>query len=266
MDEIRNSLFRTKKKIKDRLKGSGRKPDGTRISDAGGEGASSMSSLPRPDPHVTVDGSHDREGRGVDIEGREYAQMNLHPKFEVTVKGRPGQERDDVDGKITDRIDPPPSKPSIPHSDSTWRGLIQLPPLIIPLDNPDDSAVSDQVQEVLSPNQSEPNAADENKSNWKSTASATAKLLLHAVRESADAFPPLKAVAGGLFFILENCEVRPHFPTHCSQSLQTPQQTKANEQAIDSLAHRANALSASLCTPVFGGDMKEESRRKGLER
>ena len=50
-------------------------------------------------------------------------------------------------------------------------------------------------------------AADETKSNWKSTASATAKLLLRGVRDSADAFGPLKSVAGGLCFILESCEV-----------------------------------------------------------
>ena len=49
---------------------------------------------------------------------------------------------------------------------------------------------------------------DEYKSGWKSTASAPAKLLLRGVRDSADAFGPLKSVAGGLCFILENCEVR----------------------------------------------------------
>ena len=52
-------------------------------------------------------------------------------------------------------------------------------------------------------------AADETKSDWKSTASSSAKLLLRGVRDSADAFPPLKSVAGGLCFILENCDVRP---------------------------------------------------------
>jgi len=44
-------------------------------------------------------------------------------------------------------------------------------------------------------------------SGWKSAVSAPAKLLLRGVRDSADAFPPLKSVAGGLYFILENCEV-----------------------------------------------------------
>jgi len=46
--------------------------------------------------------------------------------------------------------------------------------------------------------------SDENKPDWKS---GSAKLLLRGVRDSADAFGPLKAVAGGLCFILENCEV-----------------------------------------------------------
>ena len=51
----------------------------------------------------------------------------------------------------------------------------------------------------------EPSAApDENKPDWKS---GSAKMLLREVRDSADAFGPLKAVAGGLCFILENCEV-----------------------------------------------------------
>ena len=50
-------------------------------------------------------------------------------------------------------------------------------------------------------------ATKENKSSWKSTSLASAKLLLRGVRDAADAFGPLKSVAGGLCFILENCEV-----------------------------------------------------------
>ena len=50
--------------------------------------------------------------------------------------------------------------------------------------------------------------ADENRSDWGSTASSSAKLVLRAVRDSADTFGPFKSVAGGLCFILENCEVR----------------------------------------------------------
>ena len=57
-------------------------------------------------------------------------------------------------------------------------------------------------------------APDENRSDWKSTVSASAKLLLRGVRDSADAFGPLKSIAGGLCFILENYEVRlpPSYP------------------------------------------------------
>ena len=50
-------------------------------------------------------------------------------------------------------------------------------------------------------------AADESESDWTTTASASAKLLLRGVSSSSDAFGPLKSVAGGLCFILENCEV-----------------------------------------------------------
>ena len=49
---------------------------------------------------------------------------------------------------------------------------------------------------------------DEHKSSRKSTVSASAKLLLRGVRDSADFFGPLKSIAGGLCFILENGEVR----------------------------------------------------------
>ena len=60
---------------------------------------------------------------------------------------------------------------------------------------------------------------DEKKSTWKSTASATAKLLLRGVRDSSDAFGPLKSVASGLCFILENCEVWPSSHRHYPQCL-----------------------------------------------
>ena len=69
------------------------------------------------------------------------------------------------------------------------------------------SAILDPGQEVLHPDKGEQNVADEKKSDWKSTASATAKLFLRGVRDTADAFGPLKSVAGGLCFILDNCEV-----------------------------------------------------------
>ena len=53
-----------------------------------------------------------------------------------------------------------------------------------------------------------PEASAANRQNSGSTATSSAKLILRGVRDSADAFGPLKSVAGGLCFILENYEVR----------------------------------------------------------
>ena len=137
-----------------------------------------------------------------------------------------------------------------------------------PTDSVGISAVSDHVPATLHREKSgEPGAAvDETGSNWKSTASATAKLLLRGVRDSSDAFGPLKSVTGGLCFILENCEVCLP-PLVCAvRRLQAPQRTKANTGEIESLAPRVKALAESLCTPVSEGDLKEGPRRKALER
>ena len=65
-------------------------------------------------------------------------------------------------------------------------------------------------------------AADENKSDWKSTASASAKLVLRGVCNTADAFGPLKSIAGGLCFILDNCEVWFPPPISHPQCLSVP--------------------------------------------
>jgi len=80
--------------------------------------------------------------------------------------------------------------------------------LMGPAGNVGSPAVPDQVQDALSSGKGEPNATDENRFElWRSAASATVKLLLRAVKESADAFPPLKSAVGGLCFILDNYEV-----------------------------------------------------------
>ena len=96
--------------------------------------------------------------------------------------------------------------------------------------------------------------------------SATAKLLLRGVRDTADAFGPLKSVAGGLCFLLENYEV---FPISCIpyvQRLQASQQTESNGQAMESLAPRVEALAEQLCGRVLEGDINEEKRREKLEK
>ena len=84
--------------------------------------------------------------------------------------------------------------------------LVLVLSLIGSPDDTDNPAAPDQVQDALGTN--EPNTTDGNKlKQWKSVASATAKLFLRGTKETADAFPPLKSVVGGLCFILDNFEV-----------------------------------------------------------
>ena len=106
---------------------------------------------------------------------------------------------------------------------------------------------------------------NENRPGWESTASSSAKLLLRAVRDSADAFGPLKSVAGGLCFILENCEVRHPSARTVSTTLTRPKRTEANKQAIETLAPRVQELAEQLCEPILEGDVKELGRRTRLE-
>jgi len=86
-----------------------------------------------------------------------------------------------------------------------------LLPLNVSPDSGGDAVIPGHVQEVSGPDNNKPGAAaDKNKPNSKpSLASSAAKLFLQGVKESSDAFPPLKSVAGGLYFIMDNCEVGP---------------------------------------------------------
>jgi len=214
-----------KKKIKHGLTGSKRKPDRTGA-DARGERTDSTGSLPRPEPRVITDGGHDRGGNGANTGGRQAYSADLGRR-EVDIGGGGFSQRhlylrSDIESAMGSRrsgeveqIYPSTSIPQIPSSgkpDGACALLFQFPPLIVPSDESDGagtSTVPDHAPEALCPGGGADSsaAAEEHKTSWKSTASATAKLLLRGVRDSADAFGPLKSVAGGLCFILENCEV-----------------------------------------------------------
>jgi hypothetical protein len=286
-----------KKKVKHRLAGSKHRPDRTGTA-AGGERVDATGSLPQPGPHVVASGDHDQEGGNANAVGEQVLPANRPWRLsepepvpggesendqegEADVDGRedsqkhsmgsgPGKEGNGADGGTVEQVNPSPSTPSIPRGenpDGACVRLLWLPPLIVPSDNVDTSTVPDHGPDVLRPDESaQPSAAADKKSNWRSTASSTTKLLLRGVRDSSDAFGPLKSVASGLCFILENCEV--WFPSciRDRRRLQLPQRTKANKQAIESLAPRIKALSASLCAPASGGDANEEPRRKELGR
>jgi len=247
MEEIRDSVSRLKKKLKHRLTGSKREPGGTGASTHSEESVDPAGPLPQAEPLVVAGGHHDRDGNGANVDGRrvrstdwpqqpdELGSVPAHRsdsdqerrEADIEVTTRSGNSRDgtDSDGK-TERVCPSPSIASIPHSgtsDSTLVWLFWLLPLIVPPDSVETSAIPDSVAAVPRPNESAERSAavDENKPSWKSNAFAMAKLLLRGVRESADAFGPLKSVAGGLCFILENYEVRP-FSALIIQCLRMP--------------------------------------------
>ena len=183
------------KKLKDKFRGGSRKHDG---------GSGSEDS---------------RKATGVDVTDGDASQssLNLHSELSVegAVKSGPNQEGSNVGGKKAAfrAVDPDPteSAPSISRigePDSMYTTSFSVLPLIGPTDDVGNPAVPSQVQDALGSSKGESNATDGNKFELlKSTASATAKLLLRATKESADAFPPLKSVVGGLCFILDNYEV-----------------------------------------------------------
>jgi len=57
-----------------------------------------------------------------------------------------------------------------------------------------------------------------------------------------------------------------HVPCTLSTTLTVPQRTKANKEAIESLAPKVEALAESLCAPVPRDDTNEQERRKKLEQ
>jgi hypothetical protein len=77
--------------------------------------------------------------------------------------------------------------------------------------------------------------ANENKSNWKSTAYSSAKVVIDVVKESSDIFPPLKAAVGGLAAILKHYDVRSISPTPSTILTITPANDgqSENDRIID---------------------------------
>ena len=83
------------------------------------------------------------------------------------------------------------------------------------VDHPSSSGnapVVSSTKQITDPGSSNPapkrSVVDDNKTSLPSLASSGAKFILRGVRESADAFGPLKSAAGGLCYILDNCDVR----------------------------------------------------------
>ena len=120
------------------------------------------------------------------IEGQSEAELVAHQRPTTPDLGI-GSSTPPTSGPLTSRGQ---------ESNRTQRTLSRRSIYLTTLFSPNTGrSISDRVRSVFSKS--------------KPLASSTAKLLLRGVKESADAFPPLKSVAGGLCFILDNCEVRP---------------------------------------------------------
>ena len=238
MDNFLDSVTSKGKKVRERLKGKKDKKDKTRTNIAE-KSTSSSSSFLRPAPHIAAAG-HDGEGSRAGADTPQVHSRDRSPQPEsAPVGGRDdggeGKETD-IDEKLVGQshsrlepnvetvvgggpfpteVGPPVPSPSTPilhgaKPESAWTCLFHLLYLIVPSVDTEPSTAPDQVPEAVGTGESaEPGpAASEEQSNWRSTAVAAAKLLLRGVRDSADAFGPLRSVAGGLCFILENYEVR----------------------------------------------------------
>ena len=236
MVNIRKSLSKLKKAFKHRLRGIKRGPDRAGASPVG-ERASPSTPFPRQDSRATVSGG-DGGGGIISTEASQARPRDRFPQLKQADEGSDdpqggsvGVDEEEV-SRSRSRLDPEvgsaegsgPSReikqtsslPSITpivlnqEPDGTWTLSPQQLYLIVLLENADTPTVPDRVQQDLRSDENvEPSAAANKKgSDLKSTAIATAKLLLRGVRESADAFPPLKSVAGGLCYILDNYEVQ----------------------------------------------------------
>jgi hypothetical protein len=173
------------------------------------DGVRDFLSLPRKDRRVRTTSSSE-------------ASPIADPRAAGLAVPRPTESSPDL------RIAPPtspipgPSTSRDQESNGTPTPLFRVIGLTTSPRNTDRYPVLDQTRPVFQSRQSkrpetsddkttDPCPAPKDKSNWKATTYATTKLAINLAKESADAFPPLKSVVGGLSAILKHCDVRPAF-------------------------------------------------------
>jgi hypothetical protein len=112
----------------------------------------------------------------------------------------------------------------------------------------------------------DPRATSKSRLNLVSLASSGARLILLGIKESTDAFPPLKSTAAALCFILDNYEVRANLrPSSVLRSLPSSQNAVECHKKIETLTPRVQELARLLGGPVPESDDNEAGRRSILE-
>ena len=221
MHGIRSSFSKLKKDVKYRLRGKKHAPDKVGAGTAG-ERVDSSSSLLRPEPHLTASGDSGGGSRtSTDARQPRSRDPSPQPKPILTDGGNEDPQRGNAgvdEKKVSEEHSGPNPDTEVTVGSEPDQGVHSSPSPLPFSDEVDPggahSSFTSPIRLIVSfPSDDvdtpEPSSAVNKKSDWKSTTFATAKLLLRGVRDSADAFGPLKSVVGGLCFILENCEVRP---------------------------------------------------------
>ena len=236
---FRKPFSQFREKVKRELSKIGDRPE-RRGANVGGEGTHRSALPSQSEPGIVVEGefrggdirvgdgnddppldnsrpiSRSVAGAGCDLgrsddnaDGGETGQEGLHPHPHMELESGSSRERRDAGRNTADQLDPPPQSevgsgttriPSVSRggeSESTW--TTQFQSLFLTDYGTGDSAAPDPLDADAT--------SSKDKSDWKSTASSAAKLLLRTVERASDVFPPLKSAVAGLCAILDNCEV-----------------------------------------------------------
>lgn len=89
-------------------------------------------------------------------------------------------------------------------------------------------------------------------------------MAVEIAKESADMFPPLKAVTVALSVLMANYDVN---PPRCPILLSTKsslQQARANTEQVKDIDERVQSLYEVLSSPVGDQDFEEKARRESL--
>lgn len=103
-----------------------------------------------------------------------------------------------------------------------------------------------------------------------STASEVAKTCLRFLKESSDAFPPLKSIVGGISFFVDNHEVRGYsYKSKFFFVHKVPKKWGANKETLQSLTMRVSQLTKGLYQIEVSSQtvtLAEKEGRENLEK
>ena len=91
-------------------------------------------------------------------------------------------------------------------------------------------------------------------------------MAIETAKESSDMLPPLRAVLGALFVLIENYDVSPPDTSRPLTADRILQRTTANVEQIKDIEERIQSLGEMLRSPIGDWDAEENARRTALRR